>query len=84
MQVKLTLVEGADATQFVRDLSNTRGVQAIAQVFPGESDQRLSSLYVADLDRARLAATLRHLRRDARVENVEAPAPRKLIRPRPT
>ena len=80
-QVALRLVPDAQAEPFLRDALRIAGVKKVEQTFPGDHDTYLASLYVADIDATHLAQALEELENDARVESVEKPAPRKLIRP---
>lgn len=80
VQVKLKLLADADKLQFIKDASRMFGVKRVVQTFPDESDEWLSTMYIAELDPEHVAAAIEHLQKDLRVEYVEPPAPRKLIR----
>jgi hypothetical protein len=81
-QLKVRLTTDAKAEPFVADALRITGVKKVEQTFPGDADAFLATLYVADVDPRHIARVIKALRADSRVEAVEKPAPRKLIRPR--
>jgi hypothetical protein len=80
VQLKLKLIGDADAVGFVQDASRIAGITRIVQTFPDEQDPFLSSMYVAEVESQQVTAVMSSLKNDPRIEYVEPPAPRKLIR----
>ena len=80
VQLKLKLIGDADGASFVRDASRISGITRIVQTFPDEQDPFLSSMYVAEVESQEVTSVMSSLKGDPRIEYVEPPAPRKLIR----
>lgn len=78
-QVHVKLTPGADSVLCVKRLSEADGVRDVTQLFPGETDQELSRLYVLEVDPSRLAGLMKELHRNKSLEYAELAAPRRLI-----
>jgi len=80
LQINVKLNADANQQQAVKVLSAIPAVRDVIRLFPDESDQELSQLYVIEIDPSGLKSALEAIRHNPDVEYAEDPSPRKLIR----
>ncbi len=70
----------ADIDSTLKRLQGVEGFRTVEQLFPGENEPDLSTIYVAHVDTDRLATVMPEIEADDDIEYVEEPPSRKLIR----
>ena len=78
-RVNVKLASGIRHEQADKILSETPGLRSIIQLFPGETDEEMLSMYMLEVDPDHLESAMEQLHRNPKVESVHETAPRKLI-----